>query len=288
MLGAKLKKILIIALIIVIAVSLYAKNFMWEVKSDKSKCFILGSVHLANSTLYPLNKEITDAFEQSDVLVLEIDISNVDPLDVVKYTMLPDTNTLAGAVDKDTYIKFEKLFKKNNVPPMAYSKLKPWFAVMTLQSLEMVSGNYSAAYGIDMYFLDKAQSRNMKIKELESLAFQMKVLDTLNNFSGKFLDYTLEELKETTKQVDDILKVWKEGDLEKMDKIVNEGSEIEGFKDIMNIINNKRNYNMVDKIKEYLNTNETHFVIVGSAHLVGKEGIIEQLKSINKYTINQK
>ncbi|HRP02412.1 MAG TPA: TraB/GumN family protein [Candidatus Kapabacteria bacterium] len=266
----------------------WSKNFMWEVKSDKSTCYILGSVHLADSSIYPMDQAISDAFDKSQVLVLEIDISNINPTDVLKYTMLADTNTLAGAVDKITYKKFEDLFKKHNVPFMAYSKLKPWFAVMTLQSLEMISSNYSIAYGIDLFFLDKAQNKNMKIKELESFAFQMKVLDTLNNFSGKFLDYTLEEINDTGKQVADILKAWKNGDSDKMSEIVNQGFDIEGFDEVMHIINNQRNYNMLDKIEQYLQSNETHFVVVGAAHLVGKEGLIQLLKSKNKYTINQK
>lgn len=261
---------------------------MWEVQSETNTCYILGSVHLADSSLYPLAPEITDAFDKSKALVLEIDISNINPMEVLKFTMLPDTNTLAGEVDPATYKKFVELFKKHNVPAMSYSKLKPWFAVMTLQSLEMIEGNYSAEYGIDMYFLDKAQSKNLKIKALETLEFQMKVLDTLNNFSGKFLDYTLEELSESAAQVSDILSAWKNGDTQKMNEIINDGSDIEGFSEVMHIINNARNYNMVDKIEGFLGESDVHFVVVGAAHLIGPEGIIELLKSKNKYKITQR
>lgn len=282
-------KIIIYLTLILINLSIaFPKNFMWEVQSESSTCYILGSVHLADSLLYPIDQEIMDAFAQSKALVLEIDISNINPMEVLKFTMLPDTNTLAGAVDADTYKKFVNLFKKHNVPAMSYYKLKPWFAVMTLQSLEMIEGNYSAEYGIDKYFLDKAQSKNIPIKALETLEFQMNVLDTLNNFSGKFLDYTLEELNESAEQVSDILVAWKNGDLEKMNEIINDGSDIEGFADVMHIINNQRNYNMVNKIENFLKEKETHFVVVGAAHLVGPEGIIELLKSKNKYKITQK
>lgn len=283
-----MKLIIFISLLLLNVSLAFPKNFMWEVKSDNNICYILGSVHLADSTIYPLDKAITDAFDECRALVLEIDVSNIDATNVLKFTMLPDTNTLAGAVDKATYQKFETLFKKHNVPYMAYSKLKPWFAVMTLQSLEMIQGNYSAQYGIDMYFLDKAQSNNLQIKELESLEFQMKVLDTLNNFSGKFLDYTLEELHESASQVKDILSAWKNGDTKKMNEIINDGSETEGFTEVMHIINNSRNYNMITKIEQYLKEDEKHFIVVGAAHLVGDEGIIELLKKKDKYIINQK
>jgi len=41
---------------------------------------------------------------------------------------------------------------------------------------------------------------------------------------------------------------------------------------------NKRNLRMVQQIQVYLDTPYTHFVVVGAAHLVGKQGIVELLK----------
>ncbi len=267
---------------------LNSKSFLWEVKSDKNTVYILGSVHLADSTLYPLNPIINEAFDKSKFLVLEIDITNINPYEVLKYTTLPDTLTLSGVVDKETFSKFKQLFKKHNVPESAFQKLKPWFAVMTLQSLEMIEGNYSAEYGIDMHFLDIATNKNLKIKELESLEFQMKVLDTLNQFTGKFLDFTLDELDKTAQNVDSILIAWKNGDTGQMSKIINEGSDSDEFQNVMQFINYSRNINMVKKIEDYLNQDEVHFIIVGAAHLIDDKGIIALLNSKNKYTINQK
>lgn len=261
---------------------------MWEVKSGKNTCYLLGSIHIGDSTLYPLPKPITDAFDQSDVLVLEIDISNVDPSDVLKYTFLPDTLTLAGAVDQNVYDKFTQLFKKHNVPQLAYDKMKPWFAVLTLQSLELMSNDYSPQFGIDMYFLDKANEKELKIKELENLEFQMKVLDTLNQYTGQFLDYTLDELNESANQIDSIMQAWKTGDTKMMNNLINEGSDIKDFDQIMQHINYSRNYNMVNKIEEYLKDKKTHFVVVGAAHLLGEEGIINLLNKKKKYKISQK
>jgi hypothetical protein len=40
----------------------------------------------------------------------------------------------------------------------------------------------------------------------------------------------------------------------------------------------ERNRNMASKVEDYLRTKETYFVVVGAAHLVGKQGIIEILK----------
>jgi uncharacterized protein YbaP (TraB family) len=275
-------------LIILLNINLFSKSLLWEIKSEKNTVYLLGSVHLADSSLYPLNKEILEAFDNSKVFVMEMDISRIDPSEVMKYTMLPDTFTLAGFVDENSYNKFAKLFEKHNIPNFIYNKMKPWFAVMTLQSLEMIQGRYSAEYGIDLYFLDKATTRNMPIKELESLEIQMNVLDTLNKFSGKYLEYTLEEINNTNDNVAKILKAWKQGDTLELSKIINAGSYKEDFEKVMYIINDKRNFNMVKRIEDFLNDTEPHFVVVGLAHLLGENGLINLLKNKKKYKINQK
>ena len=266
---------------------LSAKTFLWEVKSETGKVYILGSIHIGDSTLYPLDNIIEDLFAKSDFLVLELDISQVQAVDVLKYTMLPDTLTLAGAVDSATYADFKSLFEKHRIPYLSYFKLKPWFAVMTLQSLELSSADYAPAYGIDMYFLDKAQERNLKIKQLESLEFQMSVLDTLNSFTGEFLEQTLKNVEQSGSMLDSIITAWKNGDISAMDKLINTNSDLPNFDKIMHHINYSRNYNMVDKIEQFLNEKGVHFVVVGAAHLIGREGIIELLNKKNKYIITQ-
>jgi uncharacterized protein YbaP (TraB family) len=48
----------------------------------------------------------------------------------------------------------------------------------------------------------------------------------------------------------------------------------------------ERNKNIASKIEGYLKTKEHYFVVVGAAHLVGKDGIIEILKK-KGYLIEQ-
>ncbi|MFQ5733566.1 MAG: TraB/GumN family protein, partial [Planctomycetaceae bacterium] len=42
------------------------KHFLWKVESDKGTVYLLGSVHAAKKELYPLDKVIRTAFDDSD------------------------------------------------------------------------------------------------------------------------------------------------------------------------------------------------------------------------------
>ena len=264
-----------------------AKTFMWKVESEKNTVYILGSIHYADSTLYPLDKQIEDAFNSSKYLVLEIDLSNVNPIDLLKYAYLPDTLTLAGAVDSASYSKFTSSFEKHNISKMVYYKFKPWFAVMTLQSLELVSSGFAADYGLDMHFMQKAEKEDKKIKELETIDFQMKVLDQLNNYTGDYLAETLKEMDLTGQQIDSLLIAWKVGDTAAVAKYMNQGSELKDFDQIMQKIDYDRNINMVKKIEGYLADDKKHFIVVGAAHLIGDKGIISLLEKSGKFKIKQ-
>ena len=60
------------------------KSFLWKVQSKTNTLYILGSVHFLKKEMYPLNKKIEDAFDKSEVLVVEANINDPAQTDVQK------------------------------------------------------------------------------------------------------------------------------------------------------------------------------------------------------------
>src|SRR5687768_16401838 len=54
------------------------KSFLWQVRSNKSNIYILGSIHFWKRDNYPLRNTIEKAFDGSHKLVFEIDLKNAD------------------------------------------------------------------------------------------------------------------------------------------------------------------------------------------------------------------
>ena len=48
------------------------KHFLWKVSDENSSVWVLGSIHLADSTLYPLAPVIDSAFAHAEELAVEI------------------------------------------------------------------------------------------------------------------------------------------------------------------------------------------------------------------------
>lgn len=280
------------------------KSFIWEVKSDKTTIYLLGSVHIGKESLFPLKPVIEDAFKKSNNLAVELDITNINPFELIKYMTFQDTNTLQSSLSPVNYERIAKVFKENSVPEMVYYKLKPWAAVMMAQQLGYGEKGYSAGAGIDMYFLNRAKGvgeyaakdsaagapQKKNVLELETAEFQLKLFDEFNSASNSFVEYSMEEIENSSdsNELDRIYKSWQKGDPNEIEELIMDSqNKFPEYKNIMESLLYKRNISMAAKIDEWLNNNETYFVVVGAAHLVGKKGIVELLTQANKYKIKQ-
>ncbi len=89
------------------------------------------------------------------------------------------------------------------------------------------------------------------------------------------------------KDMDSILKAWKNGDAGGIQSVLEKS--MRGDADMTSIAEKMfygRNRDMTSKIERFLKTEKTYFVVVGAGHLVGKDGIVEILKT-RGYRIEQ-
>ena len=52
------------------------KNFLWEIAQGEKRIHILGSIHIGNKSLYPMNLAVDKFFEASDRLALELELND--------------------------------------------------------------------------------------------------------------------------------------------------------------------------------------------------------------------
>jgi uncharacterized protein len=264
------------------ALSQSRKSFLWKIQSKTNTVYVLGSIHFFKREIYPLNQKIESAFGQSEILVVEAnvdDIRNVDVQKIMERAFYPENDTLEKHVSPEIYELVKKETSGLGIPVELINKQRPWFLAMTLEALESLKLGFDPNYGIDKYFLSKAEGKK-RILELESIDYQ---LNLLSSFSDKdqelLLLYTLRDLKLLEQELEQLSKAWTSGDTKSMESILTRSvSEDNRFASILEKIVYERNRKMASKIEDLLRTSETYFVIVGAGHLVGDRGIIENLK----------
>lgn len=265
------------------------KSLLWKVENTKTHnyTYLLGSIHIGKKDMYPLANYIEKAYNDSKSLVLEVDISKVNPMSMMKLMTFQDTSTLKGKLKPETYTKIKKVFDENNLPEMVYAKLKPWAAILTAQQLSMKDMlNEDIAPGIDMYFVEKAGKDKKQIEQLETAEFQMGLFDDFNLIADEYIDFSLEEM-ENDEEFEKIINAYKAGDEEALNELINKTKDdFPEYEKILEKILYERNTNMTQKISDWLSAeNKVRFIVVGAGHLVGKKSIIDLLNSNKDYKI---
>jgi len=281
------------SLFMIIALCADAKSLLYKVSSPSSTVYILGSIHLAKPEIYPLASNIEDAYASSDILVLELDPTSLSSSlsiqnSIINSGMYTEGKTLRTELKKKTYMSLKKYTVKTGVPLENMEKMRPWVVMLQLSVVEMMRLGYSPEFGIDQHFLKKAKQDNKPIVELETAQEQMDLLSKDDkDFQDKLLFYTLKDMKEIEPMLNEMFRSWKAGDDKAFDEMMsksisNDPSLLQIYDDLIT----KRNYKMTHRVEEFLHSNKNYFVVVGSGHVVGKEGIVSLLRK-KGYTVTQ-
>jgi uncharacterized protein YbaP (TraB family) len=256
------------------------RALFWKVSSRENTAYLLGSVHLGSKDMYPLPKEVEDAFEKSTALIVEVDINHVDQAKlqgiVMESGMYAGDDTLWNHIGKENRARLEEFCDKFGFPSAAMAKMKPWVATTLVATLPMMKKGMETGLGIDKYFLDKADKTKKRVVELETAEWQLKLLSGITDeMLDKYLESTVgqDPLVEARKLQD----AWMSGDPARVDKMVRE-SMAKGPEELNKALLTDRNPHMAEAAEQFLKGKDQAFMVVGAAHMVGKDGIVELLR----------
>jgi uncharacterized protein len=266
------------------------RGFLWEVEHKGNKVFLLGSMHLADESFYPLNPAMEEAFDEADYLGVEVDISKAaDPAVqqlILSLGSYQDGTTLKDHVAEETYDKLAALLEENGIPAGSFDTFKPWVAEVTVQGMQAAMSGLDGQVGIDLYFITKAMERKLPIIELESFESQLQMF---SGFSEELQEANLNAVIDSFSEIDDSLEamaeMWKAGDEEALLELTASVGDNEEYNQAMLVDRNKA---MTEKVVGYLNGDKpaTYLIVVGAGHMLGETGIVTALEE-QGYTVTR-
>ena len=269
-----------------------SKGAFWKVSDEDNTVYLLGSIHVTDGSVYPMSKSIMNAYSDSEVLAAEANILSIqqDVAYIQQKIMLEGAATIDQIIAKETYDAYVKVVQPLGIAPEVYTKLKPWYAAMLLQSVQIANTSYQASLGIDLYFLSKVQAKK-PIVELEGTRFQIDMFDSFSTELQEqyLLDVLNGEETDTKEAIGKIVSTWKTGKTDELEQLLfskKPASDIE--KELDDKIWQTRNNNMSDKVLKMLreDSKNDYFVVVGAGHMLNDTGIVKQL--LNKgYKVEQ-
>ncbi len=156
------------------------KLFFWKAKKGSDVVYLLGTIHTAPPSLYPLPREIESAFNDSKCLIVEVDISKrkVDPAKVHQLVesfgkyLPPDK--LSKHLSPSTKRVFDAYLSWAGESWAMYDQYKPWYARELITASIPRRGDLSKlrkGLGIDLHFLEKLWHAKNRSQSLRLLNF---------------------------------------------------------------------------------------------------------------------
>jgi uncharacterized protein YbaP (TraB family) len=257
-----------------------SEGIFYRVQKDNQTVYLLGSIHIGDTTIYPLNQKIDVAFEEADRLAVEINIEDIDETEasqtMMQQGLYQDGTTLSTVVEEEVFNDTVGYLSDLGLNEEMINQFQPWFITMMLSEVALGKSNLTSENGVDKHFITRANEKKLPIISLESVESQIASISSAPvEEQIESLEITLDSMDIYEEELTQLIRVWRSGSIDVIAQLrdLSEGSD--------QLAMDERDLLMTDKIEGFLNAKdgETYFVVVGALHLAGENSIVDLLET---------
>ncbi|MFA5938986.1 MAG: TraB/GumN family protein [Sinimarinibacterium sp.] len=258
--------------------------FLWQVRGEHATPttthFLLGSIHMLPASAYPLPAALDRAYDHAQRLVFETDPAILEDAGA-RATLSAAARAerpMRELLPPRTYGEVGRQARRLGLADGVCDALRAWFCALTLEMSAFLRADFTPDRGIDAHFYARARAERKDVTWLEPPAEHLRLLTGIPDALGRaLLDATLEELDDPREGPEQLLRAWRTDDVAAMAEL---GDELrrEHPQAYARLIG-ERNRAWRAPLAARLRGDVPLLVIVGAAHWVGVDGLIDQLRS---------
>lgn len=249
---------------------------LWRAQGISNNVYLLGSIHLLREEDHPLPTAIDLAYDDADVLIMELDMDDIDSMATQQLFnqsgVLRDGTTLRDLMGEELYRRAEIAAEANDIPLELLASSEPWLAAITVEMMSLFRIGFDPTLGVEMTMLSRAVRDGKRIDGLEAVEEQLAFLDGLSLSTQRdMLIQTLEDSAALRESIDEMIRAWRYGDIAFLESGLLDSYE--GHDELIDALLTQRNRRWVAQIAELLDDQDDYLIIVGALHLVGEIGV---------------
>ena len=257
-----------------------ALHCLWELHGKHNTVYLLGSIHTLRASDYPLAPEVLEAYKGAKSLLMEIDPDELDSAQV-QSEMLASATLSEGAslhqIMGARYAHAETLAREVGLDLSMFDQYAPWFAAEAISQMQLMQLGFDPSSGVEMYFLGRARTDGKLVAGLETAHDQLLLFENMPmGTQANYLETSLEQAHDLPRTVNDMVRAWQHGDMIWFEKELK--SDLGNDPGLYQSLLLSRNRKWIARIEKLLDDDESYLVIVGTAHLVGRDSVIDLLK----------
>jgi len=258
-----------------------ADSPVWKVARGGRHLFIGGTVHILTQADYPLPEAFEQAYGAASVVVFEADFRELQTPEfqqaLLSRAQYPDGTNLMMFLTDDTREHLVQYLADRQIPMGNLIKFKAGMVAMTLTMVELQRLGLAGS-GVDQFFSLRALNDQKEIGRLETADEQLAFIAGMGEGrEDAMIAYTLRQMEDLPEMMQAMKAAWRAGDNAKLEEVALKPME-KDFPVMTDRFVEDRNDAWLPRIEAMLRTEEVELVLVGALHLVGEEGLLEQLR----------
>lgn len=261
------------------------RAFLWSVEHPDGKhppLYLLGSVHMMRPDM-ALPPSLEHAIEDTQVLAVEVDTTQVDPRELQRFIEIRGVRT-GGAPSSELMPpelrdRFREALQASGMPWEAAEALRPWVLSLVVSVQMLQEAGFTEEHGVETQLLSRLRESH-RVVELESMEEQ---LDSLSAAPDEAHQYDLERVlaqdeQDWLNELNAMASAWADGDTKAMEAIVFGDVDDPRAMLLHESLFHTRNRHMTERIVERWSDGEAMLVVVGAGHMVGETGLPKLLR----------
>jgi uncharacterized protein len=254
------------------------RGFLWRFnKPGGSSAYLYGTVHVGRLPWLGTGPKVMAALQSSDVLALEVDIS--DPRAAASFAAAPSSGQ--PALPAALAARLSKAVAAACLPTEAAQRVQgmsPAMQAITLTLLNARWAGLEAGLAQELILIGHARTQNKRIAELESAGMQAALIERLAGAdTAAFVGHLLDQIEsgQARASIDELARVWEQGLLDRLQDYESwcECANTPEERAMLRELIDGRNPAMADRIDARMRAGERLFVAVGALHMIGPRGL---------------
>lgn len=246
-------------------------SLLWEVRSSKGAVsHLFGTIHVADSAVFEQRDTVLALLDGSSSFYAELNLDSMFAMQDPMIMMLPPSKTLASFYTPEEMKEIRAALKERFGPMAAGLEIMKPAAIAVMLSLE--ESEATVGLSVDQFLWDRAKQAGIPRHGIERVQEQVALIDSI---PPRILLEVIRGGDALGPSVETLTDAYAGERLEEISSLIDSVSSVEAF---MQRLNDDRNVVMVERLRSTLDQGNA-FIAVGTAHLAGKQGLIEGLRS---------
>jgi uncharacterized protein YbaP (TraB family) len=259
-----------------------AQSPVWALHGTHNTVYLAESVHLLKPGESTLPGAFNHAYEDSSQLVMEMDLAKLDTSGLsawmLEHGRYPEGQSMSQALGAQRYARVAAQAAALGLPLEQLAVLRPWVVALTLTDLMYLQLGYDPQSGVEEQLLARTRRDGRATAGLETVDEELGQLEHMSaEDQARFLELTLQDLKDTSSETDQMLEAWRRGDTTQLAAQLSDAYN--QFPELYRVLVSERNQRWLPQIKSYLGADHNVLIVVGALHVVGKGGLLDLLRN---------